>query len=596
MIQYDITFDSSKHLANVTLTVNKAKADNLLLRLPNWTPGSYLIRDYARHIVQISAKDKDSGQALAIRKCDNNSFECESAKNVEISYQVYGYDPSVRGCFIDEERIFINGAALFLEAVGIESPITVNLTPFDHQKDLKVATQLACDPSQKWTWGNYSAGDYQRLWDCPITIGHFKQMTFQVDNVEHTIVITGNVMGDCDKLKKDVQLICQAQAKVFQDSLPFDSYLFMLHLVEEGYGGLEHMDSSALLASSGCMPVNDHDCSKSYQLLLGLFSHEYFHVWNVKRIKPKEFLPFDLNTPNHTTLLWVFEGFTSYFDDLGLARSGTISEADYFQLLANALTRVIRTPGRFKQCLAHSSFDAWTKFYKPNENSPNQEVSYYTQGSIVACLLDMQIRLKSNHQKSLNDVMQILWQDFGKVERGLTADQIQEILVAHGIEQNFIEEAIYQTGELPIDKIFEQFGLKLIYQPRVQEELLYPEANAPMAEQGAFGWHVTQEADKLKVNYVFDGGAAIKAGIFAKDEIIALNETKVSKLNYANLTKYMNVNDSIKVTYFRDNQLKTATIKLQEPPMDIANIERHPHNSSEKNQWIDQWLGKKHEL
>tara|TARA_R110002110_G_scaffold383245_2_gene594612 strand:+ start:53812 stop:55596 length:1785 start_codon:yes stop_codon:yes gene_type:complete len=591
MIHYNLSFDTNKHMLRVRLRVDAPTPKGQIFRLPCWTPGSYCIRDYARHIVQISAKDCATQKSISIDKINNNTWVCEEAQQLEVQYQIYAFDQSVRGCFIDSDRVFINGSTVFIEIDGFhDQPIEVELEPSAEQARFQVATQLTPKAAEKWGWGTYSAQDYARLLDCPITIGEITFLDFQVDNKTHTIALTGTVLGDLDKLKNDVQKICQTQSDLFADSLPFDSYLFLLHLLEDGYGGLEHSDSTALIAAIQCMPIDKTDKSKYYQLLLGLFSHEYFHAWNVKRIKPDAFMPYDLNKPNYTRLLWVFEGFTSYYDDLGLVRSGTISAEDYLNTMAKNITRVIRGPGRHVQSLVDSSFDAWTKFYFPNENTPNQGVSYYVKGAVVAYLMDIMIRVASEHQKSLDDVMRQLWENYGKAKIGLTDEAIHNILVEMGVNPQFIQEAIYGTDELPIEKILSSFGLALEYKPRLQVENFYPEATSPLPGQGVFGWQLEKLADKVKVVSVFHKGAAIQAGISPKDDIVAINNIKTTIKSYDAICKRLKVEEVVTVTLFRENILKTIKVTLKQPELDVASIQRIENNTEVQNKIIDDWL------
>lgn len=591
MIRYILNFDTHKHLLFIKLQITKPTPKGQIVKLPCWTPGSYCIRDYAKHIVQISAKDCATQKNISIEKVNNNTWVCDAAEALEIEYQVYAFDQSVRGCFIDSDRVFINGSTVFMALEGLqEQTIELNLEPEDKQKSFQVATQLELKSAKKWGWGSYTAKNYERLLDCPITIGKMTLLDFEVNNIGHTIALTGTVLGDFAKLKSDVQKICQTQCDLFADKVPFDSYLFLLHLLEDGYGGLEHSDSTALIAATQCMPIDTPNDSKHYQLLLGLFSHEYFHAWNVKRIKPDVFMPYDLNQPSHTRLLWVFEGFTSYYDDLGLARSGTISEEDYFNILAKNITRVMRGPGRHVQSLVDSSFDAWTKFYFPNENSANQGVSYYVKGAVVACLMDMMIRLASDHKQSLDDVMRMLWQNFGKIKVGLTDNAIHNILVEMGINPQFIQEAIYGVVDLPIEKIFTQFGLALDYKPRLQIGSFYPEATPPIENQGVFGWQLEKLSDKVKVLSVFYGGAAIQYGISAKDEVIAINNIKATAKSYDAIAKRLRIGQKVEVTLFRENILKTIDVVLGEPELDVASIQRASGNTETQNKIIDNWL------
>lgn len=591
LIEYEIGFNPSLQQIEIRLLVNKPIHKGQTLSLPAWTPGSYCIRDYTKHIISIQAIDRVTHKKVALKKINNNTYECESAEKLEVRYVLYANDNSIRGCYCNFDRIFINGSAAFMTLAGFESlPVQVNLNKQNINSDYQVATQLKPVDVQQWSWGTYFANDFNELIDCPIAISYLHITEFLVNKVPHFICMIGSVLGDTQKLTEDVTKICQAQANIFKDALPFESYLFILHLVDDNYGGLEHRNSSALIASRYSLPIDEKDRSKEYKSLLGLFSHEYFHAWHVKRIKPHNFMNLDLNVPVYTTLLWVFEGFTAYYDDLALVRAGVITKEEYFILLVNQIVRYTRLPGKACQSLAESSFDAWTKYYFPNENSINQGVSYYIKGSLVACLLDMQIRLQSQNQKSLDGVMRVLWKDFAKQGKGISESDIENLLIQSGIEKSFLQQAIYECALLPIEDIFSQFGLQLDFAPYSQIDVYYPEAPPLSSTQGVFGWLLKKSDFAVTVVSVLTNSAASQAGICAGDEVVAIDGFKTTQRSYDVLLKRLKSEQTVVVTLFRDNLLKNISVKLAAPQLEIAKISLMNYLSPLQNKMLDNWL------
>lgn len=591
LIEYHISFNPSLRHVEVRLLVNKPIHKGQTLSLPAWTPGSYCIRDYTKHIVSIQATDTLTQKSVALKKINNNTYECDSAEKLEVHYVLYANDSSIRGCYCNPDRIFINGSAAFMTLTGFESsPVQVTFDKQNIHPDHKVATQLKPMNAQQWGWGTYYANDFDELIDCPIAISDLHITEFMIGEIPHTICFIGKILGDTGKLTNDVAKICQAQADVFKDALPFDSYLFILHLVDDNYGGLEHRNSSALIASRNSLPIDENDRSKEYKSLLGLFSHEYFHAWHVKRIKPDNFMSLDLNVPVHTTLLWVFEGFTAYYDDLALVRAGVITQEEYFILLLNQIVRYTRLPSKHCQSLAESSFDAWTKYYFPNENSVNQGVSYYIKGSLVACLLDMQLRLRSQNQTSLDVIMRTLWENFAKQGKGISEADIENLLVESGIEKSFLQQAVYECALLPIEDIFSQFGLQLDFAPYSQIDAYYPDMPKLSAGQGIFGWQLKKTDFAVTVLSVLTGSAASQAGICAGDEVVAIDGLKTTQRTYDALAKRLKIHQTVIVTLFRDNLLKNISVTLAAPQLEIAKISPMNYLSPLQRKMLDDWL------
>ena len=394
--------DPGLHLFEVTLTIARPAPDGQIVSLPAWIPGSYMIREFARNIVQIRAESE--GRKLRLTKLDKHSWRAARCNGpLTLVYQVYAWDLSVRAAHLDHTHGFFNGTSVFLKVHGKETlPHVVDICPPEGEAfaHWRVATSLPEHKARRHRFGTYIAQDYDELIDHPVEMGEFTLIRFDAHGVPHEMAITGRVPNlDTERLAADLKAICEQQIALFEPTTkraPMERYVFLTLAVGDGYGGLEHRASTALICSRADLPVKGHpQMTDGYRGFLGLCSHEYFHTWNVKRIKPAVFAPYDLAQENYTPLLWLFEGFTSYYDDLTLVRAGRIDAQAYLGLLAKTLNAVLRGSGRLKQSVADSSFDAWTKYYRQDENAPNAIVSYYQKGALVALLFDLTIRAQT---------------------------------------------------------------------------------------------------------------------------------------------------------------------------------------------------------
>jgi predicted metalloprotease with PDZ domain len=569
-----------------------------VVSLPNWIPGSYLIRDFARHIVTLDAFSNQ--QKVAITKINSNTWQCEKITGpLTLSYSVYAFDSSIRGAFLNDEHAFFNGSALFLMAHGQEDvPCKLQITPpnIPDATDWRVATTLTRNNAPNWGFGEFIANSYDELIDHPVQIGNFETVEFQARGIPHTIVVTGKHDGDLARLASDVQKICQTHLDLFQDPPLFAQYLFLLTVRKDAYGGLEHRSSTALQIQRESMPLKgDLNTSLGYMSLLGLFSHEYFHAWMIKRIKPACFLPYDLDHKALTEQLWAFEGITSYYDELALVRAKVITPAQYFDYLAQSITKLLRNPGRKKQTLAQSSYDAWIKFYQPNENSPNATVSYYLKGSLVGLALDLSMRQESNNTLTLDEIMRQLWQDFGKPYKGLQEKEINKIIESMGSKStgSLLNQALYGTEDLPLAKLFDHMGLTLTLRAALSLEDTGGHKPHPSENGFKTGWWgivTSRMGDRVIVSHVLDGTAAQRAGIGASDEIVAINDIRVDHASFEKLLKRLGVNQTINVHIFRQDILQIKTLTLQPPMEDTAQITLKPALTEQEKQNLQQWL------
>lgn len=414
MIHYKIAPSPLDHEWHILLKFTQDNDFPIEISLPNWVPGSYLIRDFSRHITSIHASC--NGTSMPLEQIAKNRWHTAAVRGEwQIRYTVYAFDLSVRGSFLTTERGFFDGSCLFLKVEGTETlPHRLELTGIP--PEWRIATTLPETGRLV-----FQTASYDELIDRPVEMGLIEFLDFEAAGIPHTIALNGIYPDfDRDRLVSDIKKICETELAMFSSPAPFEKYLFLLHVGDHIYGGLEHTDSTALLADRHSLPpYGMTDADDAYTTLLGLFSHEYFHAWNVKSIKPAAFAPYDLDKENYTEQLWAFEGITSYYDDLFLARSRTISPEFYLNLLAQGITRVQQTRGRLRQTLAESSFTAWNKFYKPDENSPNAIVSYYQKGALAALCLDLIIRNRSNGRHSLDTVMDKLYREWRDTHSGI---------------------------------------------------------------------------------------------------------------------------------------------------------------------------------
>ncbi|MBM3387247.1 MAG: M61 family metallopeptidase, partial [Betaproteobacteria bacterium] len=396
------------HLFAVTLSIPTPSARQVV-SLPVWIPGSYLVREFAKHLQRLRARQ--GRRKLAVIQLDKCSWQidCTAGEALTLDYEVYAFDPSVRTAWLDAGRGFFNGTSLCLRVHGQEAqPQQLHLLPVPGHADWQAATGLTPLRTDRRGFGLYQAANYDELVDCPVELGTFWSGTFEACGIAHRFIVAGAWPSfDGARLLADTQRICEAEIRFWHGQgaraarkAPHRNYLFMLNAVDEGYGGLEHRNSTALICARRDLPrlagCGEPKTGEGYTTLLGLISHEYFHTWNVKQLRPDVFARYDYTRENFTCLLWFFEGFTSYYDDLLLRRAGLIDDATYLKLLGKTIDQVQHSPGRHVQSVAQASFDAWIKYYRQDENTPNATVSYYTKGALVALCLDLTLRAEGH--------------------------------------------------------------------------------------------------------------------------------------------------------------------------------------------------------
>ena len=505
--------DLHAHLFRVTLTIAEPAAEQAV-SLPVWIPGSYLVREFARHLQKLTAQPQGRRKPVVVQqsKC-SWAIRCQPGKPLVLSYEVYAFDNSVRACWLDSSRGFFNGTGLCLRVEGQETqPLTVEIVQPAGAAHWKAATALLPQKVDRRGFGTYRADGYDTLADSPVELGDFWSGEFSAGGVPHRFVVAGAAGASFDgaRLLADSQRICEAQMRFWHGdggTPPHDRYVFMLNAVDDGYAGLEHRHSTALICTRRDLPrIGDPRQPEGYTTLLGLISHEYFHTWNVKRLRPAELAHYDYTQENYTRLLWFFEGFTSYYDDVLLRRAGLLDDAGYLRLVNKTVNQVSQAPGRLVQSVAQASYDAWVKYYRQDENTANATISYYTKGSLVALCFDLTLRREG--KGSLDDAMRTLWK---RCAGGpMTEADFAEVLAAQAGREFTAEFAawVHGTADLPLAELLGAHGVEIAADPSQPAQRL--------------GLRATENGGSVQVKVVLRGGAAEKAGMAAGDEWLGL--------------------------------------------------------------------------
>lgn len=565
MLHYQIEFDDYRqHLIHVTL---RFVADpTQVLSLPTWIPGSYLIREFSKHIESVRAYDEE-GRLLEIQKFEKNKWRLFNTDHelITVEYDVYAYDLSVRGAYVDQTRLYVNPACACLGLEGQEDKaVEVELFLPDELKHFQLATGMA---SKSLVKGRFTlkAKNYAELIDAPFELAEQTRFGFEANGIPHEFVVSGKHAMNAARMQQDIEKICATEISMF-GSAPFANYTFMTMATANSYGGLEHPNSTSLISPREDLPKANEpeEPSEDYQRFLGLCSHEYFHSWLVKFIRPENFVNYDLNKEGYTSLLWIFEGFTSYYDDLILLRSGVISQASYIKLLKTQIDRYLQNPGRFVQSVSESSFDAWVKFYRQDENSNNAGTSYYNKGCLVALCLDLGLRLRGS---SLDALMRKLYESAQKgiqVHERTIVELCNELTGDNWIEQ--INHLINTTDELPLDQLFPEFGLSYS---------LKNDKSLPL------GLKLVEKPEGVLVQSARRDGAAAQAGLSAHDVIIAIDGLKATvKL----VEKYAKQEGTYNILAFRRDELMSFDVKAA--GSELTEVELKVEDQAKAEKWF----------
>ena len=578
------------HVFDVELDLANPDPAGQELWLPVWVPGSYLVREFARHVLDMHAFC--GRRELGLRKTAKNRWRvepCEGPLKVQLS--VYAHDASVRAAWLDPSRGFFNASSLLPAAAGFEH--------VEHELSLEpppglrwgVATTLPARRVDERGFGSYAARDYADLVDHPVACGDHLRIAFRACGTPHEMVLEHasrlREQVDAKRLAADLRRICETQIALFEPEAPrapFRRYAFLLAPSPTGWGGLEHADSSVLICAEADLPHprDGADPGVGYRRLLGLCSHEYFHAWNVKRIRPQALTPIDLERENLTGMLWLFEGFTSYYDDLILRRTGLITPQQYLQLLAEAMRAVQATPGRNLQSLEQASFDAWIKFYRPDENTPNATVSYYTLGGLFALALDLHLR--SRGKGCLDDVMRLLWRRYGRADAPLRDQGVPEdalpalVREACGVDvRAWFERHVQGREELPLKRLLAGVGVDL--------------GHAAPEPVDALGLRLDGAAHWPMVRFVRSGSWAEQAGLCAGDVLVAVNDQQASQAALARQYRRAEPGQEWSAHAMRDGRLLHLQAPLPQAPAGPVKLRAAERPTARALRLRRAWLG-----
>jgi predicted metalloprotease with PDZ domain len=553
------------HLFEVTARIQNWAEPTLDLQMPVWTPGSYLVREYARHIQSLRAIDRE-GQALPVQKIAKNHWRVmDTADWVEVHYQLFANELTVRTNHLDASHGYFNPAALCFFIPGHEQqPIELAI---DAPPSWQVTTPLPSDGRV------FLARDFDELVDSPFEIGTHQVYEFQAGQRPHQLAVYGSGNLDVARVIADIQKIVPVAESIF-GGLPYDRYLFLLHLTAGSYGGLEHKNCCSLIYPRWQLGKAEH-----YRRFVQLVAHEFFHLWNVKRIFPQGLEKFDYGHENYTCGLWFSEGVTSYYDLLIPQRAGIYDRSTYLAELSKEVTRYLTTPGRLVQPLMDSSFDAWIKLYRSDANSSNSQMSYYLKGAMVTWLLDLKIRALSDSQRSFDDVLRRLWQTCGQEGRGFTDAELEKVIqeIAGVDLGDFYRDYLYGLGELPFDEYLQPFGLRLVAAD--QEPVPF------------WGLTVKSEGGKEIIKAVAAGSPGAILGIDPGDELLAIDGFRVTAEKVGERLANYEVGAEIPVTVFQSDRLVTYGLKLAAPQPSKYELQLLPEVTPRQLHNLQTWAG-----
>lgn len=559
------------HYFHVEMMLQDFEGDEISVEMPVWAPGSYLVREFPKNVNIVKAFDQ-AGKPLPVKKTRKNVWKITkgNAKNIKVKYEVYSFELTVRTSFLDLTHGYLNGTSIFMYVPEYKE-LSGNLEIVPHANFAKISTALpqaadgvtTDDRSSVFTFDNYD-----HLADCPIEIGNQETFDFMASGVKHRVAMYGTGNYNIERLKEDMTKVIESATNVFGEN-PNKDYLFIIHNTLNGGGGLEHTNSTTLNVNRFTYEGSD------YIGFLSLVAHEYFHLWNVKRIRPMELGPFDYSNENYTSLLWVMEGFTSYYDELLLRRSGFYTEEQYASRVMSTLNYVEGTPGNKVQPVAHASFDAWIKSYRPNENSRNTTISYYPKGHVIAVVFDAMIIEKYKGKKSLDDFMQLIYKKYyKKMNRGFTEEEFQsemEDFLKTDLD-DFFNNHIYGAETIDYKKYLSKIGMDLT---DVSE-------TTP-----TFGVTTANEGGKLIVKGISAEGAAEESGLSVNDEIIAVNGYRVNSANFSSFLSGLRDGDEMSLIISRDELLMVLDAKMGE-----ATRTKFTFELNDDNKYKEYWLRK----
>ncbi|WP_245584791.1 M61 family metallopeptidase [Pedobacter glucosidilyticus] len=564
-VEFTVSFSEPQaHYADVEMRISNIRKKEIEVNMPVWAPGSYLVREFSKNVEGFTASTS-AGMPLISEKIKKNSWKIKTNgnKTVVVNYKVYAFEVSVRTSFIDASHAFLSPTGIFMFVKDrLNEPVRVNITPYSDWS--KVSTGLEKIEGTKFS---YHVPDFDWLYDSPIEVGNQDIFEFDAAGVKHEVAMVGGGNYDKDRLKVDMAKIVEEETLIFREN-PNKRYVFIVHHYQNGGGGLEHLNSTVLGAKR-----TGYTDPAIYTNFLSLVAHEYFHLWNVKRLRPIALGPFDYENENYTTDLWIAEGFTAYYDNLIIQRTGAISQADYLKILQSEINLIANQKGDKIQAVTEASFDAWIKYYRPNENSSNATISYYNKGALLAAMLDLAIIHKTNGEKSLDDVLRNTYIAYYKKKgRGFTSKEFKEALEKEYGENldDFYNQYVNGTQEVNCAKYLAYAGLELVNR-----------ANPNIPSLGV-------RTRKNIISTVVRGGAAWNGGLNVNDEIIAVNGERVEDINDYIKTKA--VGDNLEIVLNRDGIIQTLNIKLAASSDKYYQIDKMKKQTEQQKAVYKKWL------
>ena len=569
-IKYKIAIPRPEtHYAEVIITINEIKEEKLLLKMPVWTPGSYLIREFERNIDFVEYTSNHTEWRRAEK--ENKNTWCiitNNATEITVRYNIYCFEHSVRTSYITDDFALLNGASIFLYVDGQENtPVEIEFQP--HNTWQNISTALNIKENNKWI---RSATNIDELYDSPVQIGNHISYFFDAVNVPHELAIYGSSNCTVEKLISDLKNIIEKEVQIF-GSHPCKNYVFIIHNTENSFGGLEHLNSSV-----NHIPRWSYD-SANYIRAIGLLAHEYFHLWNVKRIRPATLIPYNYNQENYTNLLWFFEGVTSYYDDYVCYRAGVINIDEYLNIAAKNVNDTFNNAGKNIQTLTEASFDTWIKYYRKNENTPNAHINYYTHGAVVAMLFDFIIINATHGEKCLDDVMQQLYADsISKDYKGVTESSILSVFnTISGIDfTDYFQKYLHTTDTIELNNSFEALGISLLNNSK---------------KRGYLGLQTAWQNNQLIITGLDKNYGAYQGGLNVYDEIIAIDNFRVTK-NFEILYAHKNIGDTIEFLVSRQGVLNRYIITLTADNRDNYYLEKNLNATEIQKKLYKKWASK----
>lgn len=586
-IRYTVAMDHpSSHSFSVTIALGNLPAGTVTLRMPSWTPGSYKIREFARNVSQFAVADSN-GRAVAFRQTAKDTWQFTAPKDsaASVTYRVYGFELSVRTPHMDDTHAFFQPTNLLMYPEGhLDAPSVLEVVPFPGW------TAHCPLPRAKSGKHTFVAASYDILADSPVEIGNHRTAAFEVDGKRHEIVVHGIGGFPMDQMARDFPRIVRAAKAHFGNTLPYENYTFILHFLPGNRGGLEHLNSQV-----SAWPSANCETREQYEDFLSLISHEYFHLWNVKRIRPSILGPFDYTCEQYTDQLWVMEGITTYYEWLVLARAGLVSRERVMRAFEAELARWEGRPGNSVMPLDESGRLAWTKLYLADEDFVNTGISYYLKGCLVAGLLDMGIRTRTRGRKhglSLDDVMLRLYQDYGWPKPGFPEGRFEQVVEeVTGLDfSRQWRDWLHSTRPLPLEDWFGAVGYVIGRDPVARAG---PDG-VPVDVKAApwFGWDVRTGSGCVSVTAVRTGSPAWEAGVSVKDDLIALNGLRLSSAGDLESTlRGLNPGATVELTLFRDTRLLTLSVRTEARHPGKLRLLPVPNPTRQQQETLEAWLG-----